>query len=124
MYREDYARAGLPMLPVVDPHGVLTSRKRCLWAATLLPVSELPFLLGMSGADLCDRGTRAGHRTARARHAVPDLAHRPERTLALLRVDHVPPAALDRHGRRPAAMNVDLLPHLNAALNAASAVLL
>ena len=49
MYREDYARAGLPMLPVVDPHGVLTSRQAVLWAATLLPVSELPFLLGMSG---------------------------------------------------------------------------
>jgi len=49
MYREDYARAGLPMLPVVDPQGVLTSRQAVLWAATLLPVSELPFLLGMSG---------------------------------------------------------------------------
>jgi protoheme IX farnesyltransferase len=49
MYREDYARAGLPMLPVVDPKGVLTSRQAVLWAATLLPISELPFLLGMSG---------------------------------------------------------------------------
>ena len=49
MYREDYARAGLPMLPVVDPQGVLTARQAMLWAATLLPISELPFLLGMSG---------------------------------------------------------------------------
>jgi protoheme IX farnesyltransferase len=49
MYREDYTRAGLRMLPVVDPQGVLTSRQAVLWAATLLPVSELPFLLGMSG---------------------------------------------------------------------------
>jgi protoheme IX farnesyltransferase len=49
MYREDYARAGLPMLPVVDPQGVLTSRQAVLWAGTLLPISELPFLLGMTG---------------------------------------------------------------------------
>jgi protoheme IX farnesyltransferase len=49
MYREDYARAGLPMLPVVDPHGVMTSRQAVLWAATLIPVSELPFLLGLAG---------------------------------------------------------------------------
>jgi protoheme IX farnesyltransferase len=49
MYREDYARAGLPMLPVVDPRGELTSRQAVLWAGTLLPISELPFLLGMAG---------------------------------------------------------------------------
>ena len=49
MYREDYARAGLPMLPVVDPKGTLTSRQAVLWAATLIPVSELPFLLGLAG---------------------------------------------------------------------------
>jgi protoheme IX farnesyltransferase len=50
LYREDYARAGLPMLPVMDPDGLMTSRQATLWAATLVPVSELPFLLGMSGA--------------------------------------------------------------------------
>lgn len=48
MYREDYARAGLPMLPVVDPQGVLTGRQATLWAATLVPISELPFLLGLT----------------------------------------------------------------------------
>lgn len=50
LYREDYARAGLPMLPVVDRDGVLTGVQAALWAATLVPVSELPFLLGLSGA--------------------------------------------------------------------------
>jgi len=49
MFREDYARAGLPMLPVVDPDGRLTSRQALLWAATLIPMSELPFLLGLTG---------------------------------------------------------------------------
>jgi heme o synthase len=50
LYREDYARAGLPMLPVVDPKGVLTGGQAALWAATLVPVSELPFLLGLTSA--------------------------------------------------------------------------
>lgn len=50
LYREDYARAGLPMLPVVDPQGVMTGRQAALWAATLVPISELPFLLGMTSA--------------------------------------------------------------------------
>jgi protoheme IX farnesyltransferase len=49
MYREDYARAGLPMLPVVDPQGRITSRQALLWTATLIPISGLPFLLRMSG---------------------------------------------------------------------------
>lgn len=49
LYREDYARAGLPMLPVVDPQGMLTGSQTALWAATLVPVSQLPFLLRFAG---------------------------------------------------------------------------
>jgi len=49
LYREDYARAGLPMLSVVDRDGLLTSGQAALWAATLVPVSELPFLMGLAG---------------------------------------------------------------------------
>ena len=48
MYREDYARAGMPMLSVVDPHGALVGRQALLWAATLVPFGLLPFLLGMT----------------------------------------------------------------------------
>lgn len=50
MYREDYARAGLPMLPVVDRHGALTGRQAMLWAAALVPVSLLPYLFGLTNA--------------------------------------------------------------------------
>jgi protoheme IX farnesyltransferase len=49
LYREDYARAGLPMLSVIDRDGVLTGRQAMLWAATLVPISVLPYLLGLSG---------------------------------------------------------------------------
>jgi protoheme IX farnesyltransferase len=49
MYREDYARAGIRMLPVVEPDGMSTSRQIILYASTLIPVSLFPALLGMSG---------------------------------------------------------------------------
>ncbi|HZB25631.1 MAG TPA: heme o synthase [Vicinamibacterales bacterium] len=50
MYREDYARAGLRMLPVLEPDGRSTARQAVLYAAALLPVSLAPTLLGMAGA--------------------------------------------------------------------------
>ena len=50
IYREDYARAGLRMLPVLEPDGRSTARQAVLYAAALLPVSLAPTLLGMAGA--------------------------------------------------------------------------
>ncbi|MGI8988519.1 MAG: heme o synthase [Bryobacteraceae bacterium] len=49
MYREDYARAGIRMLPVVEPDGESTARQIVIYASTLIPVSLFPSLLGMSG---------------------------------------------------------------------------
>ncbi|GAC1703367.1 MAG: heme o synthase [Candidatus Acidiferrum sp.] len=49
MYREDYARAGILMLPVVDRDGKRTFRQIILFAFALLGVSLLPSLLGMTG---------------------------------------------------------------------------
>ena len=49
MYREDYERAGIRMLPVVEPDGESTAQ-RILWcAAALIPISLLPKLWSMSG---------------------------------------------------------------------------
>jgi protoheme IX farnesyltransferase len=50
MCREDYARAGLPMLPVIQPDGRSTARQMVLYGAALLPVSLLPSTLGLTGA--------------------------------------------------------------------------
>jgi len=47
--REDYARAGFPMLPVIDPGGTWTARQSVLYGAALVPVSLLPSLLGVAG---------------------------------------------------------------------------
>jgi protoheme IX farnesyltransferase len=50
MYREDYARAGLPILPVVDKEGVVTSRQVLLYLVALIPISIVPGLMGVTGA--------------------------------------------------------------------------
>jgi heme o synthase len=49
MYREDYERAGIRMLPVVQPSGEGTARQIVLYSLALIPVSMAPSLLGMSG---------------------------------------------------------------------------
>ena len=49
MYREDYARAGIQMLPVVDPDGTRTFRQIIITAGMLVGVSVLPSVLGLAG---------------------------------------------------------------------------
>jgi protoheme IX farnesyltransferase len=49
IHREDYARAGFPMLPVIEPDGRSTARQAVIYAAALLPVSLAPTLVGMTG---------------------------------------------------------------------------
>ena len=49
MYREDYARAGILMLPVVDKDGTRTFRQIILYAASLVAVSLLPAIMGFAG---------------------------------------------------------------------------
>ncbi len=49
MYRDDYAKAGFPMLPVIDPAGRRAGRQAVAYAAALVPVSVLPTLAGVSG---------------------------------------------------------------------------
>src|SRR5215813_5927217 len=49
MYREDYRRAGILMLPVVEPDGRVTAQQIVVYTLMLIPVSLLPALLGMSG---------------------------------------------------------------------------
>ena len=48
IYREDYARAGFPMLPVIEPDGRSTGRQAVYYCAALLPVSLAPTLVGLA----------------------------------------------------------------------------
>ncbi len=49
MFREDYARGGLRMLPVVHPAARATVSQMIGHTIVLIPVSLLPTLIGMSG---------------------------------------------------------------------------
>lgn len=45
MYKEEYAKAGILMLPVIEPEGKITARQIVIFAALLLPVSLSPFFI-------------------------------------------------------------------------------
>jgi protoheme IX farnesyltransferase len=50
IYRDEYARAGIPLLPVIEPDGRSTGRQALLYSAALLPISLLPTLVGLATA--------------------------------------------------------------------------
>ena len=49
LYRHEYAAAGIPLLPVVEPDGRRTGRQALFYAAALWPVSLMPSLVGLAG---------------------------------------------------------------------------
>jgi protoheme IX farnesyltransferase len=49
LYREDYARGGLPMLPVVDPSGRLAGRQAVVHTIALVGVSVTPWAVHLAG---------------------------------------------------------------------------
>jgi protoheme IX farnesyltransferase len=49
LYRDDYARAGVRLLPVVDADGTSTERQIVTGCLALLAVSLLPTLIGLAG---------------------------------------------------------------------------
>jgi heme o synthase len=49
MYREDYARAGIRMLPVVEPDGDSTTRRILWFSLALVPMSLAPSFFSMAG---------------------------------------------------------------------------
>lgn len=50
MYRDDYARAGIKMLPVVEPQGKVTGQQIISYTLLLVPVSLLPVAIGLAGS--------------------------------------------------------------------------
>jgi protoheme IX farnesyltransferase len=49
LYRDDYARAGIRMLPVVQPDGLSTVVEALFYAVAMIPVSMAPWWLGLAG---------------------------------------------------------------------------
>ncbi|MBL8292959.1 MAG: protoheme IX farnesyltransferase [Bryobacterales bacterium] len=60
MYREDYGRAGIRMLPVEEPDGISTARQILAFLILLIPVSLIPTALGMTGKLYLVGATLAG----------------------------------------------------------------
>lgn len=49
MYRDDYARGGIRMLPVIEPDGESTARRILICSLLLIPISLTPLFLRMTG---------------------------------------------------------------------------
>jgi protoheme IX farnesyltransferase len=49
MYRKDYARAGFPMLTVVDPEGFRAAQQVIIYVLGLIPISLMPSVLHLTG---------------------------------------------------------------------------
>lgn len=49
LYRDDYRRAGVPMLPAIEAGGRRTGRHAALFAALLVPAAAAPFFVGLAG---------------------------------------------------------------------------
>jgi protoheme IX farnesyltransferase len=49
LYRDDYAKGGVRMLPVVEEDGRSTARRILAYSLALIPVSVIPSLMGMAG---------------------------------------------------------------------------
>ncbi len=49
LYRDQYAKAGIKMLPVLEPSGRITARQIVLFTIMLVPVSLAPYFLQFSG---------------------------------------------------------------------------
>jgi protoheme IX farnesyltransferase len=49
MYRKDYARAGFPMLTVIEPEGISAAHQSVIYLIALVPISLFPTQLGLTG---------------------------------------------------------------------------
>lgn len=49
MYKEQYAKAGIKMLPTLEKDGRITARQIVMFTILLVPVSLAPFFIGLSG---------------------------------------------------------------------------
>ncbi|MEO5858522.1 MAG: heme o synthase [Pyrinomonadaceae bacterium] len=81
LYKEQYANAGILMLPVIDPSGRVTARQIVLFSIMMVPISLAPFFLGFAGWIFLTAATILGVwflaesvRTARAK--TPEMARR------------------------------------------------
>ncbi len=60
LYRDDYTRGGIRMLPVVDPDGESTGKRVVVCSLILIPISLIPIILGMTSSPYAVPAIAAG----------------------------------------------------------------
>ncbi len=100
MYREDYSRAGIKMLPVVEPDGASTARQILLYSAILIPISLLPKWMGMTGQHLHGRRNRVGSGVPVFRRARIAGPYQIARTESAARLSRLSASAVRSNGAR------------------------
>jgi protoheme IX farnesyltransferase len=91
LYRDDYASAGLPLLPVVDTDGRQTGVQALLYAAVLWPVSLLPTIISLAGATYAIIATALGLAfIAPAWRFARERSQQTARTLFLASITYLP----------------------------------
>ena len=99
LYRDDYGKAGFPMLPVIEPDGRKTGRQAVAYAAALLPVSLVPSLIGLSGSTYSRTRAGFGHPSADTIGPLCVVSQHRLCSGAVSWVNRVLAPALDRHDR-------------------------
>ena len=82
LYRDDYARAGIRMLPVVQPDGWSTVVEALFYAVVMIPVSLAPWRLGMAGSPTPSWPPRSASSTSPTPSASPASCARQPRPKA------------------------------------------
>ena len=123
MYRDDYAQAGIPLLPVIEPDGRRTGQQALLYAAALWPVSLLPAVVGLAGWPYSVVATVLGLGFIGLSGAFARERSLRDGAPPVPLLDHLPAAAARRARRRSPlvvdrSMEIQDLPRVNATLNA------
>ena len=82
LYRDDYGRAGIRMLPVVHPDGWSTVMEALFYAVLMIPVSLAPWRLDLTGAVYVVPASRSGSFTSPTPFASPEFCARKLKTRA------------------------------------------
>ena len=101
LYREDYARGGIRVLPVEDPDGRSTAFQMVNYAAALVPVSLMPTVVGHCRPRVSRRRHRARHRAARADHPLRPQPDAGGSAAPVRRLARLPAGPVGADARRP-----------------------
>ena len=103
MYRDDYARGGFKMLPVVDPQGRLTFPVAAVFALLLLPLGLIVTVAGLAGVWFALGSLALGAWWSVAQPAPGAQRQRPRRAPGLPGQPRLPAAGARADGGRPRA---------------------